>query len=401
MLWPDWPESSARANLRRALANLRSVISDHAATPPFLSVTPQTIAFDEASDAWVDVVAFSDLTAPQGRTSDPDPSDLEHAVTLYRGEFLEGFSLSDSPLFEEWTLFSRERFHRLVLEALQRLVRHCRQSGQHEPGLAHAWRQVELDPWREEAHRQLVLLLAATGQRSAALAQYETCRQVLAQELGTEPSAGFQEIYERLLRGERLPDAALAALEEGRRPRQVGPSPYRGLAAFREQDSSLFFGRERFIRRLVEAVQRQPMVAVIVGSSGCGKSSAVFAGLLPRLRHAGDWLIADCRPGAEPFRALTGALLPILSPGMGDTDRLLETRRMAEALSTGALPLVDIVALALERDPPPGACCWWWISSRSCTPSAPHRRNGGTFWTDFWRQWRPPLRSGSRALSFS
>ncbi len=348
MLWPDWPESSARANLRRALADLRSVISDHDATPPFLSVTPQTIAFNTASDAWVDVVALAEL-AGGGLGPIRDPSALEQAVALYRGEFLEGFSLPDSPLFEEWTLFHRERWHRLILEALQRLVEHCQQAGEYERGLSHAWHQVELDPWREESHQQLMLLLAATGQRSAALAQYETCRQVLAQELGTEPSAALRETYELLLKGERLPDLPLAPLALEREPRQLGPCPYRGLAAFREEDAPFFFGRETFTQRLAEAVQRQPVVAVIVGSSGCGKSSAIFAGLLPRLRDAGDWRIADLRPGADPFHALAGALLPILSPELDDTDRLLQARKMANALLEGDLPLADVLSLALEK----------------------------------------------------
>jgi WD40 repeat protein/DNA-binding SARP family transcriptional activator len=351
MFWPDWPESSARANLRRALADLRVVISDQETTPPSLSVTRQTIAFNTASDAWVDVLAFADLAGPGGRGPEQDPSALEQAAGLYRGEFLEGFSLPDSAPFEEWALFHRERFHRMVLEALERLVQQYGQAGQYERGLDHAWRQVALDPWREEAHRQLMLLLAATGQRSAALAQYETCRQVLAQELGTEPSAGLRQTYERLLRGERLPDLPFAPAKEGREPRQVGPCPYRGLAAFREEDAPFFFGRETFTQRLVEAVQGQPLVAVIVGSSGCGKSSAVFAGLLPRLRDADGWLIAAIRPGAEPFRALAGALLPILSPELDDTDRLLQAHKMSEALSAGDLPLADVVALALEKQP--------------------------------------------------
>jgi WD40 repeat protein/DNA-binding SARP family transcriptional activator len=351
MLWPDWPESSARANLRRALADLRSTISDHDATPPFLSITTQTIEFNTASDTWVDVAAFADLAGHGGRSSDPDPGDLEQAVALYRGEFLEGFSLPDSPPFEEWVLFNRERWHRLILGALQRLVQHYQQSGEYERGLGHAWRQVELDPWREEAHRQLMLLLAASGQRSAALAQYETCRQVLAEELGIEPSAGFRETYELVLKGERLPDTLLAPVEGERAPRTVGACPYRGLATFQEEDAAFFFGREGFTRRLVEAVQRRSMVAVIIGSSGCGKSSAVFAGLLPRLRDADDWLITDFRPGAEPFRALTSALLPILSPGLGDTDRLLEARKLADALVGGDLPLTDVAALAMEKQP--------------------------------------------------
>ena len=351
MFWPDWPEPSARANLRRALADLRAVLSDQETTPPSLSVTRQTIAFNPASDARVDVLAFSDLAGPGGRGPKQDPSALEEAAGLYRGEFLEGFSLPDSAPFEEWALFNRERWHRLILEALQRLVGHYQQAGEYERGLDHAWRQVELDPWREESHRQVMLLLAATGQRSAALAQYETCRQVLAQELGTEPSAGLRQTYELLLKGEPLPDLPLAPADLGREPRQVGPCPYRGLAAFREKDAPFFFGRETFTQRLAEAVQRQPLVAVIVGSSGCGKSSAVFAGLLPRLRDAGDWLIADLRPGAGPFRALAGALLPVLSPELDDIDRLLQARKMADALSEGDLPLADVVARALDKQP--------------------------------------------------
>jgi hypothetical protein len=264
---------------------------------------------------------------------------------------LEGFSLPDSPPFEEWGLLNRERYHRLLLEALQRLVRHYQQAGEYERGLGHAYSQVELDPWREEAHRQLTLLLAASGQRSAALVQYETCRQVLAEELGTEPSAEFRATYELLLKGDLPPDLLFAPAEERREPRQVGPCPYRGLAAFREPDAPFFFGREEFTQRLVEAVERQPMVTIIVGSSGCGKSSAVFAGLLPHLRDSGDWLIADLRPGAEPFRALANTLLPILSPQLSDTDRLLEIRKMADALLAGDLPLADVLALALEEQP--------------------------------------------------
>ena len=76
-----------------------------------------------------------------------------------------------------------------------------------------------------------------------------------------------------------------------RSSRKVGDCPYRGLAAFRQADAPFYFGREAFVDILHEAIQQQPIVAVIVGSSGSGKSSAIFAGLLPRLRQkAGRWL---------------------------------------------------------------------------------------------------------------
>ncbi len=128
------------------------------------------------------------------------------------------------------------------------------------------------------------------------------------------------------------------------------PCPYRGLFAFREQDAPLFFGREAFVQRLVEAVQRKPLVAVI-GPSGCGKSSAVLAGLLPHLRREADRLITSFRPGARPFHALAAALVPALEPHMSETERLIEIRRLAEALERGDLGLSEVAARILQKSP--------------------------------------------------
>ena len=111
LLWPDWPERSARANLRRALANLRKALGDCEATQPFLLVTRKTIQFNCDSDTWVDVTTIADSLSgafphPLGHSRDA-PADLqtvrslENAVELYRGEFLEGFSVPDSPDFGE------------------------------------------------------------------------------------------------------------------------------------------------------------------------------------------------------------------------------------------------------------------------------------------------------------
>jgi hypothetical protein len=113
--------------------------------------------------------------------------------------------------------------------------------------------------------------------------------------------------------------------ESARPPRQVGLCPYRGLAAFQEADAPFYFGREAFVDALEQAVRTKKLVAVIVGSSGSGKSSALFAGLLPRLREAGGYQFASFRPGTQPFYALADALLPLLEPGLSETERLVET----------------------------------------------------------------------------
>jgi WD40 repeat protein len=127
--------------------------------------------------------------------------------------------------------------------------------------------------------------------------------------------------------------------QDNRRPRSTGamasvlpPCPYRGLSAFREQDAALFFGREELTDRLVSELEHRPLVA-LVGPSGSGKSSLVFAGAVARLRRGG-WAVADLRPdmGASPLSALAAALLPLLEPDMTEMGRLLEIGKLEEAL---------------------------------------------------------------------
>ncbi len=138
---------------------------------------------------------------------------------------------------------------------------------------------------------------------------------------------------------------------ELREPRQVGACPYLGLAAFREDDAPFFYGREEFSERIFKAVKTKPLVAVIVGSSGSGKSSAVFAGLLPKIRQAGNWLVAIARPGDQPFYGLANALLPSLAPELSETDLLMESRKLAERLTSGEVSLYQVVERILEKHP--------------------------------------------------
>ena len=106
LLWPERAETTARAYLRRVLANLRRVISDHTAAPPFLLIDRQTIQFNQESDYWLDFQAI--LTALLPDESDQIPTrELEGAIAHYQGPFLEGFSLPESIAFEEWLLLQR------------------------------------------------------------------------------------------------------------------------------------------------------------------------------------------------------------------------------------------------------------------------------------------------------
>ena len=130
LFWPGKPERAALSNLRNALSNLRKAIGDRGAIGtrgaqdggsvfPFLLVTRETIQFNPASRHRLDVATFQALV--EGYS---DPQELQQAVDLYRGEFLQGFFVRDSPEFEEWVRFQRERLHAQALRALDALAAH-------------------------------------------------------------------------------------------------------------------------------------------------------------------------------------------------------------------------------------------------------------------------------------
>jgi len=201
LLWPDSPESSARTNLRSALANLRDVIGDRSAEPPFLDITRQTIRLNPEENSWLDVGEFLHLSK-SGGSSSLDPNQLVKAVDLYRGEFLQGFYVKDSSIFDEWAAISRERYHARALETLRHLSAYQEGRGDYEQGGQYAQRWLELEPWDEGGHRQLMRLFSLNGQRNAALAQYELCQNVLNDELGVETSPETDDLYQRILGGE-------------------------------------------------------------------------------------------------------------------------------------------------------------------------------------------------------
>ncbi len=126
-------------------------------------------------------------------------------------------------------------------------------------------------------------------------------------------------------------------------------NPYRGLAVFREQDASFFFGRERFVAEYLRpAVERRNFVPLI-GPSGAGKSSVVRAGLFPHLRREADWLLAVFRPGGEPFSALAQALMPLWMPQTSPREQLREAHNLAQDWRQSSLALAEVVRDILRQ----------------------------------------------------
>ncbi|WP_310834377.1 AAA family ATPase [Aetokthonos hydrillicola] len=130
----------------------------------------------------------------------------------------------------------------------------------------------------------------------------------------------------------------------------IPPNPYLGLSAFGEKDAAFFFGREKFTEELFHTVYQQPLVAVI-GASGSGKSSVVFAGLIPRLREQGIWLIESLRPKSQPFDELAIALVRQLEPNVDGVEKVIKVGKLTESLKKGEVTLHQVASQILENKP--------------------------------------------------
>jgi predicted ATPase/DNA-binding SARP family transcriptional activator len=268
LFWPECPEQVARHNLRQALFNLRLAIGDRTARPPYLLISREAIQFNRASDFSLDLAQFNTIldACIENRSRGIEDlsiraARLEELVKLYRGEFLQDFFLEDSAEFEEWALVQRESVHRHVLDACSDLVSYYELHGDFQAARRYASQQLELDPWREEAHRQMMRALALDGQRSAALAHYETCRRVLAEELGVEPSADTRELVEQVRAGTlETKDESLSSLPT---------APIHNLPV----SLTSFLGRERELVDLERLIGNPECRCIsLVGPGGIGKT---------------------------------------------------------------------------------------------------------------------------------
>jgi WD40 repeat protein/DNA-binding SARP family transcriptional activator len=354
LLWPNLEPQRAQNVLRRNLSTLNKALEGQ-----WLVIEGDIIGLDEDADVEVDVDRFRQL-ASRGQNHDHAQSvsceeclsDLEKATAIYQADFLAGFTVRGSINFDNWQLLEAEQLQREFASVLERLVQG--HSAQHAFGAAidYAQRWLALDPLREAVHRQLMILYAQNGDRSAALRQYQRCRQLLQEELGVEPESETIALYERLRNENQYSNVGQDGLGSPRDGETFAgpapPSPYRGLFAFGEEDAANFYGRDSFVQQLLANVHERDMVAVI-GPSGSGKSSVVFAGLFPVLRQDEQWIILPFRPGVDPYLGLASVLLPQLEPELSELDALVETQKLARSLASGALSLRAVVSRIVQK----------------------------------------------------
>jgi DNA-binding SARP family transcriptional activator/pimeloyl-ACP methyl ester carboxylesterase len=199
LLWSESDQQSGRASLRRTLHRMNQVLG-----PDLLAVTPDTVAISGKKGLWLDVTAFEEAATAglnHGQAAHAAVTELKRAADLYVDDFLAGFSLADCPDFDEWQFFRADTLRRRLAEVLERLVELLGDRGEAAVAIPYARRRVNLDPTDEAAQRDLMRLYALSGQKAAALRQYERCANVLEREMGLQPDPQTLETREAIRRG--------------------------------------------------------------------------------------------------------------------------------------------------------------------------------------------------------
>src|SRR5437588_5156646 len=191
LLWSESPDSNARHSLRSSLYHMRQAL--HAKGAAELLAGDSDLVYLKLEDDACDIPHFRRLLA-QG-----SESALVEAISLYRGPLLQGFTLTDAPLFEEWVRFEEMDSRQAYAGALQRLATWAEQRQAWDEAITYMQRIVQLDALSEEAQRRLIELYVHTVAIGQALRQYRQFETELAQELGLTPSSETQALLATIL----------------------------------------------------------------------------------------------------------------------------------------------------------------------------------------------------------
>jgi DNA-binding SARP family transcriptional activator/predicted ATPase len=347
LFWPEYNDQVALRNLRLSLSRLRQTIEQGRIPPAapaaepeatagsFIEVTYQEVKLNvDGRYCWVDVQAFDNLLAACANHPHQELDRcsacigrLAVAVDLHQPQLIRGMALDDAPEFDHWRLLEEEKRGQQAVLALQTLTGYYFRLGSYGRAERYARQLVHHDPFQDNAQRQLMRILAASGQRHRAQDQYRHYRLLLAQELSIEPATETKELYEKISSESSVSHASAAPTVAGDRlPASL--TPFLGRTAELEKLGSL----------LLDPAYR---LVTLMGGGGMGKTHLATA--------AAARLAAHFAQGAH-FVALENVAQP-----EGDMDVDTETMRHEVAASiAGAIGLrpkagEDVIGYLLDR----------------------------------------------------
>jgi DNA-binding SARP family transcriptional activator len=201
MFWGEHSQQKARGSLNTALWKLKKALEPEGipAGTYLKNSHAGEVGFNKDSQYWLDVEIFERginkiLARPFESVKESELAELNKVLGLYKGDLLEG-------LYNDWALRERERMRALYLKSLVYLLQFHSFHKAYEKALVYGQQILDLDPLREEIHREIMNLFLKNGQRALAVQQYEICRSTLEKELGIGPMEDTQKLFHQTLLG--------------------------------------------------------------------------------------------------------------------------------------------------------------------------------------------------------
>lgn len=337
LFWPECDQSRARAGLRRTLASLKKALGegwlDADRETVGLSLYAHPLTSDSRSpserELWLDVREFQDRVDrcrkhghALGQICSVCLSLLGEAAALYCDDFLSGFTLRDSPAFDEWQFFQTQGLRNALAYVLEQLARSHKARGALEQAIVYARRWVALDELHEPAQRRLMELYARSGQRAAALRQYEECQHVLQEELDVVPQEETDQLYQAIREGRDWPGradrGAATVLSRPEEPAATRVHTHEQAPVVHNLPVHLtpFVGREAVLSEIRERL-RDPAcrLLTLLGPGGSGKTRLALETAereLPRYTHG------VCFVSLAPLDSVE-AIVPSVAEALGLT----------------------------------------------------------------------------------
>ena len=216
LFWGDYREDRARKCLNTALWRLRKALEPEGVPRGTYLVTTATgkVGFNRQSNYCLDVAEFEKhtqkaLAKPHKALTAGEARTLKGALDLYAGDLLEGF-------YDDWAIRERERLYSMELRGLAHLLKYYRHHKDYVHAIACGQKILDLDPLREEIHREMMRLHAANRQRTLSIRQYETCCRILDDELSVGPMEETRLLHHQICsQNEYDPNASVQPIRSG------------------------------------------------------------------------------------------------------------------------------------------------------------------------------------------
>ncbi len=340
LLCGEMDEEHARHAFKTLLAEARGLLRSFDSTINWIIGDGDLLTFNPLAPTWLDTEVFEKDAVATSRG-------LNQAIKLYRGDFLDGFFLKDSPGFDYWVQSTRDHYRHLYLSALRRLASMNESDNQLEQAITCMNMILTVDPLSEDAYARLMRLYWMAGDRTESLRQYERLRSMLAKELSVIPSAATQSLYEQIVRSSKWPPVSKSfSSTPSEQPDQESfpPRSHQLAHAAGGPGGASFVGRSKEFEwlkdHLLGPANDQPLL-IIRGEAGSGKTRFVQEAVR---RFCSSWIILQgaCQEveRGHPYHALIEAL------SQGLTREQITQLNLAPAwLAQIALLIPDLIAI--------------------------------------------------------